>query len=557
MFKIIIFIGIIFSFNLYADIDLINDEIKSGTEILASDMNYMFEKVEVALSNNPNLTNIIFDDYQAEVDEISKLKENIGILTKLYTITELYPPTLPALTSTVLDNYLSSDIISSELNNLFSKVISDINNYTGSTSGSSGKSLLATGVNYGCAIQNEKIYCWGQNSSENLGINGSNKSFLNKKVEVPLSPDAGKPLNIVIGSSSFGGNCVETDAGKIYCWGTNNYGETGNGLAGDVISPYEASNTFYNILSSGATIVKMEHSGGGSLNRGLRCIQTSDQKLYCIGYSVGIGLMGVSFPSLTRVTRHDGSELLIKDFGLGSTHMCVIDINDKTLCFGGNSNGQLGDPDLQTTFYQVFYTQEWIEPKTSSGTTFSFKKISLGENGTCGVDLNDDLYCWGYYANGTGITVTAASELHPKEPTKVNLQNYNFKVEKIEIGNNFYCIFGDDKKIYCWGSNIYGQLGRHNQQFTDDYTTSVDSIFEPVGLYNFWDNYTPSPTWADISLGRYHVCGITNYGDVHCWGRNDYGQLGMHFNSSDILTIQERPMPTYPVVESFGEYYGP
>lgn len=324
MFKIIVFISLIFSFNLYADIDLVNEEIKSGTEILASDMNYMFDKVELALSNNSNLTDIVFDDYQAGVDEISKLKENIGILTKLYTITELYPPTPPALTSTVLDSYLSSDIISSELNALFSQVISDINNYTGATSGSSGNSLLALGVNYGCAIQNEKIYCWGQNTSENLGVNGDNFSFINKKIEVPLPSEAGKPTNIIISSSSFGGNCVETDIGKIYCWGSNDYGEVGNGSTGDVLNPYDASSTFYSVLPQGGSIVKMQHSGGGPANRGVRCLQTSDNKLYCIGQSFGIGTMGVSFPTLTRLTRHDGSELLIKDFGLGSSHMCVI-----------------------------------------------------------------------------------------------------------------------------------------------------------------------------------------------------------------------------------------
>lgn len=230
----------------------------------------------------------------------------------------------------------------------------------------------------------------------------------------------------------------------------------------------------------------------------------------------------------------------------------IIDINDKTLCFGGNSNGQLGDPNLQTTFYQIFYTQEWTEPKLSSGSTFTFKKIYLGESSTCGIDLNDDLYCWGYYGNGTGEDINLSTDLQPNYPRKVNFQGYNINIADIKIGYNFSCILSDDNSIYCWGSNNHLQLGRNN--FSENYTTVLAPIFLGSGLYNnWWNNYNPTPHFIEISLGRHHICAITNYSDVHCWGENSVGQLG------DDLGIPpyDRPVPAWPVVESLNEYYGP
>ena len=74
---------------------------------------------------------------------------------------------------------------------------------------------------------------------------------------------------------------------------------------------------------------------------------------------------------------------------------------------------------------------------------------------------------------------------------------------------------------YCWGYNPTGQLG--------DGTTSDRAI---PGLV------TGGLTWQSLWASRsHHTCGVTTAGEAHCWGRNDYGQVGDN-------TTEHRRVPT-------------
>jgi alpha-tubulin suppressor-like RCC1 family protein len=64
---------------------------------------------------------------------------------------------------------------------------------------------------------------------------------------------------------------------------------------------------------------------------------------------------------------------------------------------------------------------------------------------------------------------------------------------------------------YCWGQGSNGQLGDGLGTFTDD---SVPRLVSG-GL-----------TFAQITGGRAHTCGLTAAGVAYCWGDNGNGQLG-------------------------------
>ena len=45
--------------------------------------------------------------------------------------------------------------------------------------------------------------------------------------------------------------------------------------------------------------------------------------------------------------------------------------------------------------------------------------------------------------------------------------------------------------------------------------------------------------WTHISSGGYHTCGLrNNNGELFCWGRNDYGQLGDGTNNDKNIPIR-------------------
>jgi alpha-tubulin suppressor-like RCC1 family protein len=66
-------------------------------------------------------------------------------------------------------------------------------------------------------------------------------------------------------------------------------------------------------------------------------------------------------------------------------------------------------------------------------------------------------------------------------------------------------------EAFCWGNNTNGQLG--------DGTAGLEANPRPVAVAG-------SRSWATISTGSSHTCGVTTAGDAYCWGENDSGQLG-------------------------------
>ena len=62
---------------------------------------------------------------------------------------------------------------------------------------------------------------------------------------------------------------------------------------------------------------------------------------------------------------------------------------------------------------------------------------------------------------------------------------------------------------YCWGDNIYGQLG-------DGSTTNSPVLVAVSGGLSF----------RALAAGGAHTCGLTSAGAAYCWGYNIYGQLG-------------------------------
>ena len=78
----------------------------------------------------------------------------------------------------------------------------------------------------------------------------------------------------------------------------------------------------------------------------------------------------------------------------------------------------------------------------------------------------------------------------------------------------------------CWGRNDLGQLG--------DGSVTDGPVPTPVagGL-----------TFAWISAGVQHTCGVTTSGDVYCWGGNVAGGLGNGTADSDPHPLPELVVP--------------
>ena len=81
----------------------------------------------------------------------------------------------------------------------------------------------------------------------------------------------------------------------------------------------------------------------------------------------------------------------------------------------------------------------------------------------------------------------------------------------IALGASHSCALLADGKMKCWGWNEMGQLG-----YGSNSPSFKLSPMEVSGVANV----------TDIALGGGHSCVMIVSGDVWCWGRNDYGQVG-------------------------------
>ncbi|HEY0776903.1 MAG TPA: protein kinase [Gemmatirosa sp.] len=80
----------------------------------------------------------------------------------------------------------------------------------------------------------------------------------------------------------------------------------------------------------------------------------------------------------------------------------------------------------------------------------------------------------------------------------------------VAVGMRHACDLTGEGAAQCWGQNDGAQLG------DGSWVASSTSPRRVAGVM----------TYTGVGAGASHTCGVTRFGDVYCWGRNESGQLG-------------------------------
>ena len=134
--------------------------------------------------------------------------------------------------------------------------------------------------------------------------------------------------------------------------------------------------------------------------------------------------------------------------------------------------------------------------------------LEAGGDHTCAVTGQREVVCWG--ENGYG-QLGDGSDADRFVPVPVAA---NASFEAVSAGESHTCALTQEGKAFCWGSNGQGQLGLGLDYPTAPRRTSPAPV--ATGLL-----------FTAISAGAYHTCAIDTDGNVHCWGFNRDGQLGI------------------------------
>lgn len=120
----------------------------------------------------------------------------------------------------------------------------------------------------------------------------------------------------------------------------------------------------------------------------------------------------------------------------------------------------------------------------------------------------------GQIGNGLVESMSSKVYLQPIRVTRATgvLQSRQDKL--IASGNQAACTATTDNNIYCWGDNYHRYLGNGSSTSPYPLPSPVQKPAEMNGK-----------EVTKLAMGYYTACAIAS-GDLYCWGKNEYGEIG-------------------------------
>ncbi len=356
-----------------------------------------------------------------------------------------------------------------------------------------------------------KVSCWGQNNSGQIGNNQAGISFLPTKVADVAADSI---------SASDSHSCV-TVGGALQCWGANFGGQLGTGTLDSSQVPLSAHSAF-----AGAQKVIVGASNSCMISNGA---------LKCWGLNQS-GQLGTSTAVLQIYTAIPSGVVAAS---VGAGHICAVrNTNGGELwCMGNNSSGQLGlgDTNRRTNMIRVISTgvtdvsasanhtcavvsgalkcfgannnlqlgvndaNPRLLPTTVVGLEINVLRVSTSKFGTCAI-IADNSYSGGKFAACWGS--------YKGNTTLQTTKTIEFEgdLKTLAMGDSHVCAH-IDQSVQCLGDGSNGQLG-YGAVLRSDLAQTINI----TGV-------------SGLESGANHNCASTATG-VFCWGLNQAGEVG-------------------------------
>jgi len=173
-------------------------------------------------------------------------------------------------------------------------------------------------------------------------------------------------------------------------------------------------------------------------------------------------------------------------------------------------------------------------------TANEFVAISFNQNFSLAIDINGDVYSWGYNKNGElgrGVTgeFCASDEISDCGKSIVKVEGLS-NIVSISAGTSHTLALKDDGSVWGFGTNNDGELGIGN---TNEVSSPVKVIFpEDVNI-------------IQVSAGSDFSMAIDDNGNLWAWGKNNNGQMALgEENTQDQLTPIKIAIPNNLKVKS-------
>ncbi|MFO1243528.1 MAG: hypothetical protein U1E36_10105 [Rickettsiales bacterium] len=199
----------------------------------------------------------------------------------------------------------------------------------------------------------------------------------------------------------------------------------------------------------------------------------------------------------------------------GYFYSCVIDGDGKLYCWGRNDVGQVGNGTSGNSCYPSASGNCEVPDQI---TAFDdWQTVDADYLHTCAIRDNGKLYCWGDNSHGgLGRGNTTDSTV----PVLIDGQSHDITDwVQVSVDGDATCALRRNGEAYCWGFNDAGQTG--------DGTTTERR----------WPTKVSGSQWSFISTSDKHACGV-RCGHAYCWGDGSNGKLGNGSTADRILPTE-------------------
>lgn len=354
----------------------------------------------------------------------------------------------------------------------------------------SGWRSVTVGGSHTCALRLDgALYCWGGNSSAQLGVGIARGACGRRKLACEGGPRAAKTTERF--SSVAAGqrhSCAISLTRALYCWGENLQFETGVQGPVFVTAPTRVMPDLQ-FLDVGPG---MTHS----------CAVRTNGVVYCWGEGA-FGALGRGDTITSVVPAPIASAERFVLVRSGRLRSCAIAQDGATWCWGLQ---------WESTESGVDYFHQRLLPHRIDGLP-PLRDISISASSTCAVTIDGISFCWeanGFAQLGLGnLTGTA-------DPLPVATSE---RFSSISTGIIQSCATTLDGRGMCWGNNSFGQLGvpRPGEHCGN---VLLECSMLPIGVFG-------QQRFKAVATGfGTHTCGITVDTSILCWGLGSEGQLG-------------------------------
>jgi alpha-tubulin suppressor-like RCC1 family protein len=316
---------------------------------------------------------------------------------------------------------------------------------------------ISLGSEVTCGLEAEgRAFCWGENRYGEVG----DGSTLPRDAPTPVATDA----RFSRVSAADDHVCALRGNGRAYCWGRNALGGLGNGKIGE-----EENESKPDPDAGGISFEVID-------GRGRHCGLDTSGRAFCWG-----SVSGSFDPSAYRAPGNCSEHYyqwyygrpcaeptpvsgghVFSSISTGGHSDCALDPTGRAFCWGAGQYGTLGDGSFGPGTYAV------APVPVAGGETFS--EVAAGATHVCALTLEGIPYCWGNNFTGQlgdGSREPGGDEGVLLSPVPVQVTG-GHRFIQIASGSYHSCALTDAREIWCWGSNVVGQLGR---DFVQDFSS--------------------------------------------------------------------------------------